>query len=91
MLANLDELSEVIEQDDIKDLLTWYPHKSTIQRTGYIMEILNVDQSITDQLFDYLNKTKFFPVLLSARKGESAGRVDNKWKVDVNIKLESDL
>jgi len=91
MLANIEELSEELAEFDIKDLLSWYPHKSTIQRTGYLLEEIQVDQVIIDKLYDYLQKSNFFPVLLSSKKGQKAGKAKNKWKVDVNVELESDL
>ncbi len=91
MLAIIEELIEEITKQDIKDLLSWYPHKSTIQRIGYLLEEIQVDQVIIDQLYDYLQKSNFFPVLLSSEKGQKAGKAKNKWKVDVNIELESDL
>ncbi|MBU8892591.1 MAG: type IV toxin-antitoxin system AbiEi family antitoxin [Bacteroidales bacterium] len=91
MLAIIEELIEEITKSDLKDLLSWYPHKSTIQRTGYLLEEMQVDQVIINQLYDYLQKSDFFPVLLSSKKGQKAGKAKNKWKVDVNVELESDL
>ncbi len=91
MLANIEELSEELAEFDINNLLSWYPHKSTIQRTGYLLEEIQVDQVIIDQLYDYLQKSYFFPVLLSSKKGQKAGKAKNRWKIDVNLELESDL
>jgi predicted transcriptional regulator of viral defense system len=90
MLAIIDELSEEITDTDLKDLLTWYPHRSTLQRLGYILEELQGDLSI-NPILDYLKSSQYFPVLLSTKGSQNPGAVDNKWKVDVNIKLENDL
>ncbi|HRW63207.1 MAG TPA: type IV toxin-antitoxin system AbiEi family antitoxin [Bacteroidales bacterium] len=91
MLAILEELTEELKLDDINDLLLWYPYKSTIQRMGYFLELLSVDKVLINPFYNYFKNKKYFPVLLSPKKGQKAGRVDNKWKVDVNIDLDSDL
>jgi predicted transcriptional regulator of viral defense system len=90
MLAILEELSEEITDVDIKDLLSWYPLKSTLQRVGFILEELQTDIDL-EPILDHLRSDKYFPVLLSPNQGQKPGAVDNKWKVDVNIKLESDI
>ena len=91
MLAILEELSEELNLKDITELLTWYPHKSTLQRLGFLLEKVQADQNISKQIKEHLQQSKIFPVLLSPKFGQKPGAVDNLWKVDVNIKLESDL
>jgi predicted transcriptional regulator of viral defense system len=91
MLAILEELSEEINKEDIIELLTWYPHKSTLQRLGFILELVKVDKILTRLLLEHIKKSNYYPVLLSPRSSEKSGAVNNRWKVDVNIKLESDL
>jgi predicted transcriptional regulator of viral defense system len=91
MLANIEELSEEIQIEDLKALLSWYSNKSTIQRLGFLLEEVGMEEKYTDLIFDRLKQDKFYPVLLSPKKGKKAGSAGNKWKVDVNIKLESDL
>lgn len=91
MLAVLEELIEVITPDDIEKLLSWYPHKSSIQRLGFILEKLAAESDLTDPILKYLKQGKYFPVLLSPKSDQKPGAVNNLWKVDINIKLESDL
>lgn len=91
MFAILEELAEEINENDLAELLTWYPHKSTLQRLGFILELVEVDQTLIKLLLEHLEKSKYYPVLLSPRSLEKPGAVNNNWKVDVNIKLESDL
>ena len=91
MMAIIEELTEELIIEDINDLLSWYPYKSTIQRTGYLLQQLEVESKLIDPFYDYLKAKKYFPVLLSPKKGQKAGKVDNIWKVDVNLELESDL
>lgn len=91
MLATIEELSEEIEDQDLVDLISWYPYKSTMQRLGFLLEKLQVNEGLQERIFENLKSTKFFPVLLSPKSNEKPGAVDNRWKVDVNLKLESDL
>ena len=91
MLAILEELAEEINQNDIAELLTWYPHKSTLQRFGFLLEEVSANENLSKQINKQLKKSNFFPVLLSPKSGQKPGAVDNFWKIDVNIKLESDL
>ena len=91
MLAILEELSEEINPNDITELLTWYPHKSTLQRFGFLLEEVGADENLSNRIKVHLKKSRFFPVLLSPKTGQKPGAVDNFWKIAINIKLESDL
>jgi len=92
MLAILEELSEEITVQDIKDLISWYSNKSTLQRFGFLLEsTLQVESNLYTPIMEYLIASKCYPVLLSPKSKEKPGAVHNDWKVDVNIKLESDL
>ena len=91
MLAILEELIEEIIPLDVSELLTWYSHKSTLQRFGFLLEELQADNEIIKLISEHLKSSKYYPVLLAPKSGKKPGRIDNNWKVDVNIKLESDL
>lgn len=91
MLASLEELTEEMHEIDLEELISWYHHKSTLQRAGFLLEELIGENTLTDIIQEKLKQQPYFPVLLSPKKIQKPGAVDNKWKVDVNIKLESDL
>ncbi|NQU85778.1 MAG: hypothetical protein HQ541_08460 [Mariniphaga sp.] len=91
MLATIEELTEELTESDLVELLSWYPNKSTLQRLGFLLEELGISEEFQEVIFTNLQSIKFFPVLLSPKSNEKPGAVDNKWKVDVNVKLESDL
>lgn len=91
MMAILEELMEEISESNLKDLLTWYPHKSTLQRFGFLMEEFQADLGLISILFDHLSSVKYYPVLLSPNSNQKPGAVNNRWKVDINIKMESDI
>jgi len=91
MLAIIEELSEEIDRQDLVELLTWYPHKSTLQRFGFLLEELGICTDFQNMIYNHLNANRFFPVLLSPKSSEKPGAVDNRWKVVVNVKLENDI
>lgn len=91
MLPVIEELIEEMTPSDLEKLLTWYSNKSTLQRFGYLLEELEAKNSLVEILFEYFKSVKHYPVLLSPKSKQKAGAVDNGWKVDVNIKLESDI
>ena len=80
------ELSEEVEEKDMADLLSWYPHKSTLQRLGFWLEQNEANPIITDLVFGHLHQQPFYPVLLSPDKFQKAGAVDNRWKVGEDMK-----
>jgi len=91
ILSVIEELSEELTESDLVELLDWYPNKSTLQRFGYLLEELGIDNDYHKLLFEKLKTVNFFPVLLSPKSNEKPGAVSNRWKVAVNVKLESDL
>jgi len=52
---------------------------------------METDKKLSHLIMEHLQKSTFFPVLLSPKSGQKPGAVDNMWKVAVNVKLESDL
>lgn len=91
MLASLEELTEELLEQDIQSLLEWYDNKSTLQRTGFLLEELLGSNSFSHLIFQKLKQQPFYPILLSPKMNEKPGSVDNRWKIDVNLILESDL
>ena len=91
IIANIEELAEEISDKDLFELISWYPNTSTIQRLGFIFEELGVNETHLNIIETYIHAARVFPVLLSPSTNQKAGSAANRWKVDVNIKLESDL
>lgn len=91
MLASLEELYEELKENDVRDLLSWYDHKSTLQRLGFLLDEIDMDSNITDLIYEKFDTMNTYPILLYPNKNEKPGSAKNRWKVDVNIKLESDL
>jgi predicted transcriptional regulator of viral defense system len=91
MISVLKELLEEISPKDISELLTWYPHKSTLQRFGFLLEELRADQGLTTPIWEHVKSSEHYPVLLTPKSGQKPGSIGNEWKVDINIKIESDI
>ncbi len=91
MLAPLAELTEEINEHDLSLLASWYNHRSTLQRVGFIFEELSGESPFTDIIYEKLDQDPFYPVLLSPKKNQKPGSANNRWKIDVNLKMENDL
>lgn len=91
ILANIEELAEEIRLEDLTNLLTWYPNVSAIQRLGYILEELQINEQLVNAVYEELSTRKYYPILLTNKKDQKAGSTGNRWKIDVNMELDSDL
>jgi len=91
MISTIEELTEELTESDLTELLSWYPNKSTLQRFGFMLEELDIKEEFQEMIYSELKTKIFFPILLSPNSKEKPGAVDNKWKIDINVKLESDL
>jgi predicted transcriptional regulator of viral defense system len=91
VLTVLTELVEEITHEDLTDLLSWYPYKSSLQRFGYLLEQTGAKPELIQLLRGYFKTKKYYPTLLSPRSKQRPGAVDNYWKVDVNVHVDSDL
>lgn len=91
MLSTIEELLEEVTQNDLEDLLSWYGNRATLQRLGFLMDKLDSENILSNIVFQHLQNQKIRPILLQPSIKERPGAVDNKWKVDINLKLESDL
>ncbi len=91
ILSTIEELMEEVTESDIKELLTWYDHKATLQRLGFLMYQVTDDTLMSNLIFEHLKPQKTYPILLQPDSMKKPGAVDNKFKIDINIKLESDL
>ena len=91
MLSTLEELLEELSHNDLDDLLSWYGNKATLQRLGFLLDQIDQENRFSNLIFQHLENQKIHPVLLKPTNQQRPGSVDNKWKVDINLKLEGDL
>lgn len=85
-------LEELVESFDAKRLKHTIKHASTasIQRLGYLLDIVSFENSFGKVLQQELSKRKVFPVALS-KHASKKGAINSNWNVIENITVESDL
>ncbi len=91
-LEVLHELVEVIRPQDFTDEFIRYVPVTVLQRLGYLLEIVSVDHTLADALYDAMMKGDLQPFRIPLKpsakvKGFSSG---NRWKVIENIEIEAD-
>ena len=86
----LQELYEEMRPSRLSKIAKLIDNKANIQRLGYILDTVVNEEKLTGVLYNILNKTSFLPVPLSTQKGRK-GKIDSKWKIIINMQIESDL
>ena len=90
IITVLDELREDIKTNDFKAVLKNDLPNTVYQRAGYILEHILHDEKLTGIIGHRLSRLKIRKTLLSPL-GKETGEIDHKWKVQVNVNIESDL
>ncbi|HPH19168.1 MAG TPA: hypothetical protein PLE32_10335, partial [Haliscomenobacter sp.] len=67
-------------------------HVTTMQRLGYLLEHVCLNQQLADSLFDAMEREKlgFFRTPLKAANETIGFASDHRWKVIVNTEIEID-
>jgi predicted transcriptional regulator of viral defense system len=86
----LQELYEEMRPSRLSKIAKLIDNKANIQRLGYILDTVVNDEKLADSLYKVLSRTSFSPVSLSPQKGRK-GQIDSKWKIIINMQIESDL
>lgn len=86
----LQELSEGIRLNQMKEVLLNDFPISTLQRAGYIAENVLLNNKLSLVFENKLLKKKYQPVLLKS-SGKKDGPIDSKWKVRINAQIETDI
>jgi predicted transcriptional regulator of viral defense system len=86
----LEELYEEMRPSQLFKIAKLIDNRANIQRLGYILDTVVNEEKLANTLYKVLNKTSFSPVPLSPQK-EKKGEIDNKWKMIINMQIESDL
>jgi predicted transcriptional regulator of viral defense system len=86
----LQELYEDMKVSRLKKIAQTIDNKASMQRMGYILETVIGANKLADSLYKILSKNAFYPVPLSPVK-QRRGTIDAKWKIIINMEIESDL
>lgn len=86
----IQELAAEIKVSNLFRAAIKYDNISNLQRLGYILDNIIVENKLSDSLYKLLVKKKYNLILLSPVKGRK-GEIDEKWRVIKNMEIESDL
>ncbi len=90
IITILDELREEIKISNFKDAIKNEIPTTVLQRAGFIMDKIFHEEKLSSIIEQKLLKENTRVALLNP-SGKKSGEVNDKWKVQVNIKIESDL
>jgi len=85
----LQELYEVMKPAALKRIAKTQ-ETAAVQRLGYILNKIAENEKLTNVLLNILENRKVFPVPLSVKKPKK-GEIDEKWKIIINMQIETDL
>jgi predicted transcriptional regulator of viral defense system len=85
----LQELYEVMKPTALKRIANMQ-ETSAIQRLGYILDRIVENEKLSNVLSKILGNRKLFTVPLSVKKPPK-GITDEKWKIIINMQIETDL
>lgn len=88
----LSELSEVVRQTDFTPELIHHTHVTALQRLGFLLEFVCLNQELADGLYKAMENEKLslFRISLKAAKESKGFSSENRWKVIVNTEIEID-
>ena len=86
----LQELNEEMCPSRLFKIAKLIDNKANIQRLGYILDTAINNEKLANSLYKIFSKDKCSPVPLSPQKGRK-GQIDSKWKIIINMQIESDL
>jgi predicted transcriptional regulator of viral defense system len=86
----LKELAVEMKATSLQKTAADYPQVAAIQRLGYILDVELHNTKLADALLKVLKEKKVFPLALSSNKSKT-GELNEKWKLIINTKIETDI
>ncbi|KAA6350916.1 hypothetical protein EZS27_001763 [termite gut metagenome] len=90
IITVLEELAESMKPSILARVAKQYTNTSSIQRLGYVLDVVLTQEKLAASLSKVLNNRNLFTIPLSSRK-ERKGTINSKWQVIINMDIESDL
>jgi predicted transcriptional regulator of viral defense system len=88
----LQELSERIKPNALRDCAQSYNVTSVVQRLGFLLENVLEKSELVKPMKKSLTVTKYYPLLLSTKGPKTPGlKIDNDWNILANITVEPDI
>ncbi len=91
IITILDELREDIKIGNFKEVIKNEFPATVYQRAGYILEHVFNDKKLSDIIENKLTQQKNPRRTLLNPSGKKIGDINNKWKIQININIESDI
>lgn len=86
----LAELASELKPDMLKRTAEEFSQATTLQRLGYILEEVLQETTMTDALYQTLNRRKFYPAQLNPKAECENQKAPNRWKIIPNMDVEVD-
>jgi len=86
----LQELVQNIKLPALVKIAKQYANTTAIQRLGYVLDVVLLKEKLAIALWKVMLERKYYSVPLSSQK-EKKGLIDYRWKVIVNMQIDSDL
>jgi predicted transcriptional regulator of viral defense system len=88
----LQELSEQIKPNALRDCSKSYNVTSVVQRLGFLLENVLEQSDLVKPMKKFLYDIKYYPLLLSTKSHRTKGlKIDNDWNILKNITVEPDI
>ncbi len=88
----LQELSDQIKPNALRDCSKSYNIISVVQRLGFLLENVLEQSDLVKPLKKFLHDTKSFPLLLNTKGPKTKDlQIDNDWNILTNVTVEPDI
>ncbi|HRG28640.1 MAG TPA: type IV toxin-antitoxin system AbiEi family antitoxin [Chitinophagales bacterium] len=89
----ISELFETIKRNDINEALINYASVSSLQRLGFVLDEVINKKEIADKILSLCKKTgvNFYLIPLKASGNNYKEHLNEKWKLMINTKIETDF
>ena len=88
----LDELQYSMTAERLSELLvSELPEDAVLQRLGYLLELIEAEESLILSIEKHLQKQTIFPVALVPGKLTQGCETSSRWKIRINTIVESDM
>lgn len=87
----LDEMIENIVPKKLKKIAEKTNNVSNLQRLGYIFDKVLQAYKLSEIIKEVISNKKTYRILLSSQHPKKQYEIDKKWKIIINVKIESEL
>ncbi|MEX2586010.1 MAG: type IV toxin-antitoxin system AbiEi family antitoxin [Balneolaceae bacterium] len=86
----LAELASELKPDLLAKTADNFPQTTTLQRLGYLFEIVLQKTTLANTLYNSLSDRKYYPTQLNPKTGSENQKAPNRWKIIPNMNVAVD-